>query len=204
MRETLANKDRLLVFSKPDLADQRAVTVCGRGRPATGATEATASACFPDTSHSPPRPAPSQPVPQGGTARLFCKSVGPEAGEAGAPRHSSHSVVGTLTVSLWSCQIVSGLLTDMKPRFKSVGSIFVVMGMPNVGKSTLVNAVRRHAMPMASGKRSALLHCGILKEGRISRCARWRQEEWPRSAPAPASLAAWPRSRWRSGRLFTW
>lgn len=46
MRETLATKDRLLVFSKPDLADQRAVTVRRRRGPVTATTAATA-ACAP-------------------------------------------------------------------------------------------------------------------------------------------------------------
>lgn len=52
-------------------------------------------------------------------------------------------------------QFVRHLLRDMQPRFRSVGSVFMVMGMPNVGKSSLVNAVRRNAMTTSSGKRRA-------------------------------------------------
>lgn len=52
-------------------------------------------------------------------------------------------------------QVIAAIKQSVSVRFRTGGAMFMIVGMPNVGKSSILNALRRKAMPKDSGKRGA-------------------------------------------------
>ena len=47
-----------------------------------------------------------------------------------------------LRLRCWCSQLMRQVVDTVKPEFRMVGAVALVAGIPNVGKSTLINAVR--------------------------------------------------------------
>ena len=57
--------------------------------------------------------------------------------------------------------LTAGLRLAGTPRFKTVGSMMMIMGVPNVGKSTLINAIRHQRRRPGSRKKGKVAPTGM-------------------------------------------